>query len=123
MLLDSITGPADLQGRSYDELDDLCDQIREHVVDAVARRGGHLGSNLGAVELTVALHRVFRSPHDAILWDRANYPLISYDPNVEPVVNRPNNAFRCPSAVMEEDYAVADTPLCTWKELRRMQER
>ncbi len=69
MLLETITGPADLQGRSYDELDDLCEQIREHVVAAVAEHGGHLGSNLGAVELTVALHRVFRSPHDAILWD------------------------------------------------------
>ncbi|MGI9605372.1 MAG: 1-deoxy-D-xylulose-5-phosphate synthase [Acidimicrobiales bacterium] len=69
MLLETINGPADLQGRSYDELDDLCEQIREHVVGAVEEHGGHLGSNLGAVELTVALHRVFRSPHDAILWD------------------------------------------------------
>ncbi len=69
MLLDSITGPDDLQGRSYDELDDLCEQIRHEVIDAVNEHGGHLGSNLGAVELTIALHRVFRSPHDAILWD------------------------------------------------------
>ena len=69
MQLESITGPADLQGRDYDELDDLCVQIRSHVVEAVERHGGHLGSNLGAVELTVALHRTFRSPHDAILWD------------------------------------------------------
>jgi len=69
MLLESITGPQDLQGRSYDELDDLCEQIRDHIVAAVAEHGGHLGSNLGDVELTVALHRVFRSPHDPILWD------------------------------------------------------
>lgn len=69
MLLDSITGPHDLQGRSYDELDDLCEQIRDHIVAAVAEHGGHLGSNLGDVELTVALHRVFRSPHDPILFD------------------------------------------------------
>jgi 1-deoxy-D-xylulose-5-phosphate synthase len=69
MLLDAITGPDDLQGRSYDELDDLCEQIRHEVIDAVNEHGGHLGSNLGAVELTIALHRVFRSPHDAILWD------------------------------------------------------
>ncbi len=69
MLLDAITGPDDLRGRSYAELDDLADQIRHHVIDAVNEHGGHLGSNLGAVELTIALHRVFRSPHDAILWD------------------------------------------------------
>ncbi len=69
MRLDSIHGPIDLQGRSFDELDDLCEQIREEVIAAVNEHSGHLGSNLGAVELTVALHRVFRSPHDAILWD------------------------------------------------------
>ncbi len=69
MFLDAITGPQDLQGRDYEELDDLCVQIREHIVAAVTEHGGHLGSNLGDVELTVALHRVFRSPHDAILWD------------------------------------------------------
>ena len=69
MQLESITGPADLRGRSIEELDDLCVQIREHVVEAVSEHGGHLGSNLGAVELTVALHRVFHSPHDAILFD------------------------------------------------------
>ncbi len=69
MLLDSISGPQDLQGRTYEELDDLCEQIRDYIVAAVSEHGGHLGSNLGDVELTVALHRVFRSPHDAILWD------------------------------------------------------
>ncbi len=69
MLLDSIHGPEDLQGRSHEELADLCEQIRHAVIEAVETHGGHLGSNLGAVELTVALHRVFRSPHDVILWD------------------------------------------------------
>ena len=69
MLLDAINGPEDLQGRSYAELDDLCEQIRHEVIEAVNEHGGHLGSNLGAVELSIALHRVFRSPHDAILWD------------------------------------------------------
>jgi 1-deoxy-D-xylulose-5-phosphate synthase len=69
MLLDAVNGPEDLQGRSYAELDDLAEQIRHEVIEAVNEHGGHLGSNLGAVELTIALHRVFRSPHDAILWD------------------------------------------------------
>ena len=69
MLLDAVNGPEDLRGRSYGELDDLADQIRHEIIAAVNQHGGHLGSNLGAVELTIALHRVFRSPHDVILWD------------------------------------------------------
>ena len=69
MLLAAVNGPEDLQGRSYAELADLAEQIRHEVIDAVNEHGGHLGSNLGAVELTIALHRVFRSPHDVILWD------------------------------------------------------
>jgi len=69
MRLEAINSPDDLRGRSYEELGDLCAQIRSKIIEAVTACGGHLGSNLGAVELTVALHRVFRSPHDAILWD------------------------------------------------------
>ena len=69
MLLETLTGPQDLLGRSYAELDDLAEQIRHLVIESVNEHGGHLGSNLGAVELTIALHRVFRSPHDPILWD------------------------------------------------------
>lgn len=69
MQLRAIKSPVDLQGRTYEELDELCHQIRTKIIEAVNKSGGHLGSNLGAVELTVALHRVFRSPHDAILWD------------------------------------------------------
>ncbi|MGZ6993521.1 MAG: 1-deoxy-D-xylulose-5-phosphate synthase N-terminal domain-containing protein, partial [Ilumatobacteraceae bacterium] len=69
MSLHEIREPADLRALSYDELDDLAGEIRDFVVQAVAETGGHLGSNLGAVELTLALHRVFESPKDAILWD------------------------------------------------------
>jgi len=69
MLLDALSGPEDLRGRSHDELDDLAEQIRHLIIESVNEHGGHLGSNLGAVELTIALHRVFRSPHDVILWD------------------------------------------------------
>ena len=54
---------------SYEELAELAGEIRDFVVQAVAENAGHLGSNLGAVELTLALHRVFESPLDAILWD------------------------------------------------------
>ena len=69
MLLESITGPADLRALGPDELEVLAEEIRRFIVGAVAVTGGHLGSNLGAVELTLALHRVFDSPADAILWD------------------------------------------------------
>ena len=69
MRLEALTGPDDLRERSYEELEDLCQQIRSRIIEAVSARSGHLGSNLGAVELTVAVHRVFRSPHDVILWD------------------------------------------------------
>jgi 1-deoxy-D-xylulose-5-phosphate synthase len=69
MSLHEIRQPADLRALSYAELDELAGEIRDFVVQAVAETGGHLGSNLGAVELTLALHRVFDSPVDAILWD------------------------------------------------------
>ncbi|MGH9149909.1 MAG: 1-deoxy-D-xylulose-5-phosphate synthase, partial [Acidimicrobiales bacterium] len=67
--LASIAGPADLRRLDYYQLADLAAEIRAFIVKAVATHGGHLGSNLGAVELTLALHRVFESPRDIILWD------------------------------------------------------
>ena len=70
MLLDSIAGPHDLRDLTYAQLDELATEIRQFIVDAVSTVGsGHLGSNLGAVELPLALHRVFESPRDIILWD------------------------------------------------------
>jgi 1-deoxy-D-xylulose-5-phosphate synthase len=67
--LASIESPADLRGLSYDELNQLSAEIRELIISTVTTTGGHLGSNLGVVELTVALHRVFESPKDILLWD------------------------------------------------------
>ena len=69
MRLQQIRQPADLRELSHPELADLAGEIRDFIVQAVAENAGHLGSNLGAVELTLALHRVFDSPTDAILWD------------------------------------------------------
>src|SRR5579884_969200 len=69
MILDSIQSPSDLRRLSYEELDQLAAEIRGFIVDTVSVTGGHLGSNLGAVELTLALHRVFDSPNDVLLWD------------------------------------------------------
>ena len=69
MILESIESPADLKKLSFDELTQLSAEIRDFIVRAVAVTGGHLGSNLGVVELTLAIHRVFDSPRDVILWD------------------------------------------------------
>jgi 1-deoxy-D-xylulose-5-phosphate synthase len=69
VLLETIKSPADLRGLTFDELDHLAAEIREFIVQAVAVTGGHLGSNLGVVELTLAVHRVFDSPRDIVLWD------------------------------------------------------
>ena len=69
MLLSDIRHPGDLRGLSRAELDALCEEIREFIVEKVSASGGHLGPNLGVVELTLAIHRVFNSPHDAVLWD------------------------------------------------------
>ena len=69
MLLESIGSPTDLARLDYDELSTLAAEIRAFIVNTVAKSGGHLGSNLGAVELTIALHRVFSSPRDILLWD------------------------------------------------------
>lgn len=69
MTLADIRQPSDLRLLSIPQLQELAGEIRDFVVESVAVNGGHLGSNLGAVELTLALHRVFDSPRDAILWD------------------------------------------------------
>ena len=68
-LLESISGPRDLKALSPTELPVLASEIRDFLVDAVSRNGGHLGPNLGVVELTIALHRVFDSPSDRIIFD------------------------------------------------------
>jgi 1-deoxy-D-xylulose-5-phosphate synthase len=69
VILPSIETPADLQPLSYEQLQELSNEIREFIISNVTRTGGHLGSNLGVVELTLALHRVFDSPKDILLWD------------------------------------------------------
>ncbi|MET8274820.1 MULTISPECIES: 1-deoxy-D-xylulose-5-phosphate synthase [unclassified Streptomyces] len=68
-ILETIRGPHDLKALSGPELGELAEDIRKFLVEAVARTGGHLGPNLGVVELSIALHRAFDSPVDRILWD------------------------------------------------------
>ncbi|MEN6371936.1 MAG: 1-deoxy-D-xylulose-5-phosphate synthase [Armatimonadota bacterium] len=76
MLLDRIKTPSDLKGLSQSELAVLAEEMRQKIITTVSRNGGHLASNLGVVELTIALHSVFNSPQDKILWDvsHQSYP-------------------------------------------------
>ena len=68
-MLESIRSASDLQGLSHAQLDSLAAEIREFLVQKVSKTGGHLGPNLGVVELTIAMHRVFNSPRDVLLFD------------------------------------------------------
>ena len=68
-ILNTISSPADLRELSPDQLAQLSEEIRAFIIEKVSANGGHLSPNLGVVELTLALHRVFDSPNDRIIWD------------------------------------------------------
>lgn len=68
-ILDKVNSPQDVKKLNKNELTPLCEEIREVLIDTLSKNGGHLSSNLGTVELTVALHRIFDSPKDQIVWD------------------------------------------------------
>ena len=68
-MLEEINSPADLHGRTEAQLNELAAEIRTFLIEKVSRSGGHLGPNLGVVELTIAMHRVFHSPHDVMVFD------------------------------------------------------
>ena len=68
-MIESIKGPGDLVGLTHPELNELADEIRKFLIEKVSKTGGHLGPNLGVVELTIAVHRTFDSPKDVVLFD------------------------------------------------------
>jgi len=68
-LLDTVRTPADIRGYDLDQLKQLADELRRETIDAVSVTGGHLGAGLGVVELTVAVHHVFNTPRDRLIWD------------------------------------------------------
>ena len=68
-ILDQVTVPEDLRSLSLEQLDLLAAEVRHRIIETVSRTGGHLASSLGAVELTIALHYVYNTPHDRIVWD------------------------------------------------------
>ncbi len=71
-LLDRINEPGDLKGLTHEELAQVAQEARDTIISVITERGGHLASNLGVVELTLALHRIFDSPKDSIVWDTTN---------------------------------------------------
>ena len=68
-LLEKINDPSDLRALERKQLAALARELRDYLIHSVANTGGHLSSNLGTVELTVALHYVFNTPHDRLVWD------------------------------------------------------
>jgi 1-deoxy-D-xylulose-5-phosphate synthase len=68
-ILETIGGPNDLKNLSFDQLPKLCEEIRERIIHSTSRNGGHIGPNLGVVELTIALHLTFKTPDDCFCWD------------------------------------------------------
>lgn len=68
-LLEKVIFPSDLRKLSSEELPQFCDELRQYIIDIVSKKGGHFGASLGVVELTVALHYVFNTPHDRLVWD------------------------------------------------------
>src|SRR5215468_5138817 len=68
-LLRTINSPDDLKKLSKDQLQQAADELRQYIIDIVSLHGGHFGASLGVVELTVALHHVFNTPYDQLVWD------------------------------------------------------
>ena len=68
-ILDKVSGPEDLRKLSDADLDQVAKELRNEVIEVVSQTGGHLGSSLGVVELTVALHAIFKTPLDKLIWD------------------------------------------------------
>ena len=79
-LLDKVKFPKDLKKFDDNQLKSLCKELRDEVIEAVSVTGGHLGAGLGVVELTIAIHSVFNTPNDKLIWDVGHqcYPSQSY---------------------------------------------
>ncbi|MDG1172364.1 MAG: 1-deoxy-D-xylulose-5-phosphate synthase N-terminal domain-containing protein, partial [Polaribacter sp.] len=68
-LLNSISNPSDLRKLNPKQLKQVCSELRKYIIDIVSEKGGHFGASLGVIELTVALHYVFNTPQDQLVWD------------------------------------------------------
>lgn len=68
-LLKNINSPSDLKKLGREQLHQVCDELRQYIIDVVSVQGGHFAASLGVVELSVALHYVYNTPHDQLVWD------------------------------------------------------
>ena len=68
-ILDLVNSPSELKKLTIEELEKLSDELRSELIDVVSKTGGHLGAGLGVIELTIALHYVFNTPEDKLIWD------------------------------------------------------
>ena len=68
-LLNRINSPSDLKNLTHEQLEQLAKEIRERIIETVSKNGGHLAPSLGVVELAIAIHYVFNTPHDKLIWD------------------------------------------------------
>ena len=68
-LLNQINSPADLKHLTREQLHQVCEELRQYIIDVVSVHGGHFGASLGVVELTVALHYIYNTPYDQLVWD------------------------------------------------------
>ena len=87
-LLSTINDPADLRSLDRRQLAQVATELRQFLIESVSQTGGHLSSNLGTVELTIALHRVFQTPHDKFVWD------VSHQVYVHKILTGRKNRFR-----------------------------
>ena len=86
-ILDQVNSPADLRSLSRENLKSLSDDVRQKIIDVVEEKGGHFSSPLGVVDLTVALHKVFETPEDLILWD------VGHQCYAHKIITGRNNSF------------------------------
>jgi hypothetical protein len=98
-VLEKVTFPEDIKKLSLTELETLAGEIREEMIETVSRNGGHLASSLGTVELTLAIHYVFNTPKDKLLWDVAIRPMPTRSSRAERTVSIP-----CASGAASADF-------------------
>src|SRR5256885_17253180 len=91
-LLQNINSPADLRSLGPDELQTVADEIRQYILETMARIGGHTGASLGAVELAVALHYAFDTPRDRLVWDVGHqayaHKILTGSPDLLPTIKK-----------------------------------
>ncbi|OQX55663.1 MAG: 1-deoxy-D-xylulose-5-phosphate synthase [Candidatus Aminicenantes bacterium 4484_214] len=111
-ILDSIESPLDLKSLKLSELNQLAQEIRSYIINIVSENGGHLAPNLGAVELTLALHRVFNAPQDKIIWDVGHqcytHKIVTGRKNLFPKIRKYRGISGYPSRE-ESEYDVYNT--------------